>query len=141
MAYPKIVTMGGDGMYQTNFPKDVGEAAEGWHVTIAAPNTIALPEAQDWIGQYKQKYNRDPRAYAITAYDGVLVLAHAIQRIMQDGKPLTRENVQAYMLTTNLPTVQGTIQFDENGDIKDKIVSVFQVANGEFKFAGSAPQS
>jgi branched-chain amino acid transport system substrate-binding protein len=138
---PKIPKLAGDGMYQSNFPKDAGQAAEGWYATIAAPDTIDQPEAKEWIAAYQQKYHRDPQDYAVTAYDGVLVLADAIQRIMADGKPLTRENVAAFMLATNLPTIQGTIAFDENGDIKDKVISVFQVSNGHFKFVGSAPQS
>lgn len=139
--FPKIAKMGGDGMYSTSFPHDAGQAAEGWYASIAAPDTIDQPEAKDWIGQYKQKFNKDPQDYAITSYDGVLVLADSIERIMQDGKPLTRENVEAYMLTSSLPTIQGTIAFDDNGDVKDKIVSIFQVTNGAYKFVGSAPQS
>jgi branched-chain amino acid transport system substrate-binding protein len=138
---PKIPMLAGDGMYQSNFPRDAGQAAEGWYATIAAPDTIDQPEAKEWIAAYQQKYHRDPQDYAITAYDGVLVLADAIQRIMAEGKPLTRENVAASMLATSLPTIQGTIAFDENGDIKAKVISVFQVSNGHFKFVGSAPQS
>lgn len=139
--FPKIPKMGGDGMYSASFPKDAGQSAEGWYATIAAPDTIDQPEAKQWTADFQATYKTAPTDYSITSYDGALTLADAIARIMQDGKPLTRENVEAYMLTSNVPTVQGTIAFDENGDVKDKVVSVFQVTNGDYKFVGSAPQT
>lgn len=137
---PKVVKMGGDGVYGEGFLKDAGSAAEGWYATIAAPNTIEEPTAKDWVDKYKAKYNRAPVAYALTAYDAVLVLEDTIKRIVQDNQPLTRENVEAYMLKTNLKTLQGTIAFDENGDLKDKVVSVFQIKDGKYVFVGVAPQ-
>jgi len=52
---------------------------------------------------------------------------------------------------TNLDTLQGNIQFDENGDITDRTVSIFQVRHDtdcpnndavhQFKYVGSAPQA
>src|SRR5579884_1275524 len=137
---PKAAKMGGDGVYGESFIKDAGPAAEGWYATIAAPDTIEDPAAKDWVSKYQSKYNRAPVAYALTAYDGVLVIEDTISRIVQDGKPLTRENVQDYMLRTNLKTLQGTISFDENGDLKDKIVSVFQIKDGKYVYLGPAPQ-
>jgi branched-chain amino acid transport system substrate-binding protein len=47
--------------------------------------------------------------------------------------------------------LQGTISFDENGDLKDRVVSVFQVKHDDkapdddvirqYKYIGVAPQS
>jgi branched-chain amino acid transport system substrate-binding protein len=139
--FPKLPKLAGDGMYSTSFPKDAGPAAEGWYATIAGPDTVDQPEAKDWVAKYKQKYNKDPQDYAITAYDAVLVFGDTVSRIVKDGKPLTRDNVESYMLQSNVKTLQGTITFDENGDIKDKIVSIFQVKNGDYVFVGAAPQS
>jgi branched-chain amino acid transport system substrate-binding protein len=139
---PNVVKMGGDGMYSTSFPTDAGSAAsEGWYSTIAAPDTIDQPEAQDWVGKYQSKYGRAPQDYALTAYDAVLVISDTITRIVNDGQPLTRSNVRDYAQQTNLPTLQGVISYDNNGDLKDKIVSVFQLQDGLYKFVGAAPQS
>jgi hypothetical protein len=33
------------------------------------------------------------------------------------------------------------INFDSNGDLKDKVVSVFQVKDGRYLFVGAAPQT
>jgi len=55
------------------------------------------------------------------------------------------------MQATNLKTLQGVVSFDENGDIKDRTVSVFQFKhNPKFpdddiihqqQYLGPAPQS
>ena len=138
---PNLPKLGGDGMYSVSFPQDVGPAAENWYATIAAPDTIDQPEAADWVGRYQAKYGKAPQDYALTAYDAVLVIDDTISRLLQDGMPITRENVRDYAQATNLPTLQGVISFDDNGDLKDKIVSVFQVKDGLYKFIGPAPQS
>jgi hypothetical protein len=60
---------------------------------------------------------------------------------------MVRDTIQ----TTNLDTLQGNIQFDENGDITDHTVSIFQVRHDpaypnndavhQFNYVGSAPQA
>jgi branched-chain amino acid transport system substrate-binding protein len=136
-----IPMMGGDGMYSVSFIADVPQAAEGWYATIAAPDTIDTPEASDWVARYQSKYNKLPQDYALTAYDAVLVISDTVSRIVKDGQPITRQNVRDYASQTNLPTLQGVISFDSNGDLKDKIVSVFQVQDAQYRYVGAAPQS
>jgi branched-chain amino acid transport system substrate-binding protein len=138
---PNVIKMGGDGMYSTSFPQDAGPASEGWYATIAAPDTIDQPEAADWVARYQAKYGRAPQDYALTAYDAVLVIDDTISRIIKDGQPITRSNVRDYAQQTNLPTLQGVISFDDNGDLKDKIISVFQLKDGIYQFVGAAPQT
>jgi branched-chain amino acid transport system substrate-binding protein len=140
-AFPKIPKLAGDGMYSDSLAKDAGPAAEGWYASIAGPDTIEQPESKDWVAKYKAKYNHDPLNYALTAYDAVLVIADAIARLVKDGKELTRANVRDYALKSELKTLQGTIAFDDNGDIKDRVVSVFQLKGGNYVYVGAAPQS
>jgi branched-chain amino acid transport system substrate-binding protein len=138
---PNMPKMGGDGVYSVSFPQDAGRAAENWYATIAAPDTIDEPQAQDWVAKYQSRYGASPQDYALTAYDAVLVLDDTISRLLTDGMPITRENVRDYAQTTNLPTLQGTISFDANGDLQEKIISVFQVKDGQYKYIGAAPQT
>jgi branched-chain amino acid transport system substrate-binding protein len=138
---PNLPKMGGDGMYSVSFIQDAGPAAENWYATIAAPDTIDQPEAADWVAKYQAKYGKAPQDYALTAYDAVLVINDTVSRLIKDGMPITRDNVRDYAQQTNLPTLQGVISFDENGDLKDKIVSVFQVKDNQYQFVGAAPQN
>jgi branched-chain amino acid transport system substrate-binding protein len=138
---PSMLKMGGDGMYGVGFPQDAGPAAESWFATIAAPDTIDEPQAQDWVAKYKARFGASPQDYALTAYDAVLVIEDTIARLVNDGMPITRSNVRDYAQTANLPTLQGVVSFDDNGDLKDKIISVFQIKDGIYQYKGAAPQT
>jgi branched-chain amino acid transport system substrate-binding protein len=138
---PNVPKLGGDGMYSVGFINDEPAAAENWYATIAAPDTIDQPEAADWVQRYTTKYGHAPQDYALTAYDAVLVINDTVSRIVKDGVPINRQNVRDYTQQTNLSTLQGVINFDDNGDLKDKIVSVFQVKDAQYQFVGAAPQT
>lgn len=136
---PGLPKLGGDGVYSVSFPSEAGLSAENWYATIAAPFSIGEAQAQDWVYAYQSKFGSPPQAYALTAYNAVLVLEDTITRLVNDGMPITRENVRDYAQATNLPTLQGTISFDDNGDLKEKVISVFQVKDGRYQYVGTAP--
>ena len=68
-----------------------------------------------------------------------------------EKKPLTRDNIRSVMLTITVPTLQGPVSFDANGDIKSRVVSVFQIVRdpskpisdsvAQYKYIGVAPQA
>ena len=138
---PNIPKLAGDGMYSVGLITDAGVAAENWMCTIAAPDTVDAPEAQEWVARYRSKYGPSPTNYSLTAYDGVLVIADVVTRLVNDGMEINRSNIRDYTQTTNLATLQGVINFDDNGDLKDKVVSIFKVQDGQFKYLGAGPQS
>ena len=68
------------------------------------------------------------------------------------GKPVTREAVRDAIQTAKVPTIQGVVSFDANGDLADRTVSVFQIkkdtdrvgrttCRGKYHYIGVAPQS
>jgi branched-chain amino acid transport system substrate-binding protein len=75
----------------------------------------------------------------------------AIKRVAASGKPVTRQAVQAALMTSKVPTIQGVVEFDANGDLKDRTVSVFQIkqdktarpddVSRQYHYIGVAPQS
>ena len=91
-----------------------------------------------------------PDDYAITAYDGALVILDAIKRVAESGKEINRTNVRDAMQATRLKTLQGEVSFDQNGDITSKTVSVFQYRHDskypdedvvhQQKYEGTAPE-
>jgi len=139
---PKVHKLGSDGIYDLSFPEQAGkDAAEGWYATNASPEMLTDPKAQEWINKFKSKFKREPTNYSITAYYGVVVIADAVDRVVKAGKPVTRSNVRDAIQQTRLPnTLLGTIEYDENGDIKTKVISVYQVRDGKFKYIGVAPE-
>jgi branched-chain amino acid transport system substrate-binding protein len=150
---PKMIKGGGDGVQGGSFLKGGGfPAVEGWYATNASPHVTGDPAAAEWVKKFQAKYNNNvPDDYSITAYDGALVILDAIERVIKSGKPVNRSNVRDAIQTSSLKTLQGTIAFDENGDIKDRVVSVFQYVHDakypdddiihQQKYIGTAPQS
>ena len=69
------------------------------------------------------------------------MLDDTVRRLVNDGVPITRDSVRDYAQQTSLPTLQGVISFDDNGDLKEKIISVFQVKDGKYQYIGAAPQT
>jgi branched-chain amino acid transport system substrate-binding protein len=149
---PDMIKGGGDGIQGGSFLKGGGfPAIEGWYSTNAGPHLVEDPAAQDFVKKYQATYKAVPDDYSITAYDGALVVLDAIKRVAASGKEVNRSNVRDAMQTSNLTTLQGVVSFDENGDIKDRTVSVFQYKkNDKFPeddiihqqhYIGAAPQS
>jgi branched-chain amino acid transport system substrate-binding protein len=149
---PKLIKGGGDGMYSANLLKGAGfPSSAGWYATIAGPHLTESPAVKPWVDRFHSKYGKFPGDYSITAYDAALVIIDAIKRVAATGKPVTRDAVRDAIQATHLQTLQGVIEFDQNGDIKSRVVSVFQVVHNteykdddilhQFKYIGVAPQN
>jgi branched-chain amino acid transport system substrate-binding protein len=125
---PDIPKGGGDSTYEPDMLAGSGfPAFDGWYATIAAPHDLASKAAEDWVRRFTARFGQQPQDYSLTAYDAVLVIADAIARCVKGGARPTRAAVRDAIATTSLDTLQGHIAFDENGDIREHTVSVFQV--------------
>src|SRR5580704_11152633 len=149
---PNMIKGGGDGIQGGSFLKGGGfPAVEGWYSTNAGPHLTEDPAAAAFVKTFQDKYKDTPSDYSITAYDAALVVLDAIKRVADSGKEVNRANVRDAMQASNLKTLQGVVSFDENGDIKDRTVSVFQYKHDakspeddlthQNPYIGVAPQS
>jgi branched-chain amino acid transport system substrate-binding protein len=147
-----IIKGGGDGLVGAEMFTAAGyPAAEGWYATQASPHVTDDPALGEWIAKYKAKYNNAPDDYTATAYDATEVIIAAVKSLVAAGKPVNRDNVRDAIQTVKVKTLQGPVSFDENGDIEDKVISVFQAhenkdkpmddTDAQFKYIGVAPQS
>ncbi len=138
---PQVVKAGSDGVYDLSWPKQSGkEAIEGWYCSQASPELLTDPKAEAFVTKYRNVYKRDLNNYAITAYNAVNVIADAIDRTVKANKPVTRSNLRDAIQATKITSNQGAIAFDDNGDITNRTVSIYQVRDGDFKYVGVAPQ-
>jgi branched-chain amino acid transport system substrate-binding protein len=122
---PNIIKAGPDGMYSADLLAGAGfPAVDGWYTSIAAPHLIEDTKAQ--------------------------VIVDSVKRVAASGKPVTREAVRDAIQTAKVPTIQGTVSFDANGDLADRTVSVFQIKKdttkplgdvSQYKYVAVAPQS
>ena len=87
----------------------------------------------------------------MTSYDAALVIIDAIKRVAASGKEVNRGNVRDAIQSAKVNTLQGEVSFDANGDINNRIVSVFQITKDDkyplndtvhqYKYVGVAPAS
>ena len=148
---PKLIKSGGDGVLGAEILKGAGfPAAEDWYATNAAPNVLENPDAKPFVEAFAKKYKQQPENYSITAYDAALVILDSIKRVAASGKEVNRANVRDAIQASHLKTLQGEVSFDENGDITNRVVSVFQIKKDtkyplddvlhQYKYMGVAPQ-
>ncbi len=92
--------------------KLAGEAL--WGVYSVADFAVdANDESRGYGKRYKAKYGADPDLYSAWAYGGVYLLKHAIEK----AKATEPEAIRAALLATKgLKGVEGTYNFDPNGD-------------------------
>jgi branched-chain amino acid transport system substrate-binding protein len=146
---PQTIKGGGGGLYGGGFIEQVGfAAAEGWYVALTSPH-LEGEQIVAWQARYQQRWGLPPIDYSVTAYDAALVILDAITRVAASDKPIDRHSIRDAIQATDLDTVQGNIRFDQNGDIVDRTISIFQVkrdpayANSDaihqFKYIGSVP--
>ena len=149
---PNMIKGGGDGVYGPTMLTSVGfPAANGWYATIASPHMVGDTKAQQFVDAYFRKYGKAADDYTITAYDATLVVIDAIRRVAATGKPVTRDLVRDAIQSSKVPTIQGVVSFDANGDLADRTVSVFQIkqdttarpddVSRQYHYIGVAPQS
>jgi branched-chain amino acid transport system substrate-binding protein len=147
---PNVIKGGGDGMYGPSILQGAGfPAAEGWYATVASPHMMEEAELQSWVKHFTSKTGRQPSDYSITAYDAAMVVIDSIERVAKSGQPVTRANVRDAIQSASVKTLQGVVSFDGNGDIAQRVVSVFQVKHDpgypqddlvhQYRYVGVAP--
>lgn len=149
---PNVIKAGGDGVNGATFLDGVGfPAADGWYSTVASPHLTGDTRAAKFVKEFTAKYGVSPEDYSITAYDATLVIIDAVKRVAASGKPVTRSAVRDAIQTGKVSTIQGIVSFDENGDLADRTVSVFQIkkdtnaklddVSAQYHYIGVAPQA
>jgi len=148
---PDMIKAGGDGVYGASFLTGTGfPSADGWYATIASPHLTGDTKAADFIKAFSARFGVAPEDYSITAYDGTLVIIDAVKRVAASGQPVTRSAVRDAIQTAKVPTIQGVVSFDANGDLADRTVSVFQIkkdanakpddVSAQYRYIDVAPQ-
>ena len=152
---PKVVKAGGDGMQSADLLKGAGfPAVEGWYATVASPHfdEATNTRAKTFGDAYFKKFNQHPDDYTVTCYTAAEVIIQAVKDLVKAKKPVDRSSVRDAIQHVDLKnTLVGPVEFDGNGDLKNKVISVFQITKDEkaplddptaqYKYIGTAPMS
>lgn len=106
------------------------EDAEGVHFTIPVSiDLVGTPEAEAFIEEYKETYNGNPLTFGHRQYDGIRLIADAIERV---GDPTDNEGIiQALADTVDFPAFGETYTFNDDGTRKDADFLILKIENGE----------
>ena len=131
---PNVIKAGGDGVFGPEMLTAAGfPAVEGWYATIASPHLTDNTKAEKFVQAFKAKFGESPEDYSITSYDAASVIIDAVKRLVAEHKPVNHSTVRDAIQNAQVQTIQGVIAFDQNGDIKDRTVSVFQIKKDSSK--------
>ncbi len=102
-------------------------ATEGMYVSGFGPEPRATVDKQ-WIRDYQQIDYRNPDTYSINGYLAVRVLAEAAR----EAKSVEQSDVANAIRDLEYDSIIGLLSYQDNGDLADPTIYVFQVRDGVF---------
>ena len=126
--------MSSDGLLSSDFISQTEPASEGMYLSGPAN----AQEAQAFLDEYQQRYGEAPIAsYHLQGYDAAMMLLNAVEKVAQSnggnlyiGRQALRD---ALFATRGMQGLSGPLNCVETGDCAEPNISIFQVADGEFR--------
>jgi branched-chain amino acid transport system substrate-binding protein len=126
-----VPIIGGDTWETPEFIYVGRESVEGAvFSTFFATEYAASPVAENFLKEYRARYNKDPAAVTALGYDGYLVALDAIKRANSVSPQAIRD---AIAKTQGFVGAAGTVTLDSNGDAT-KSAFIKSVKGGKFVF-------
>jgi len=128
---------GGDGIYDGTSAGsyiDIAKAnAENSYASQAAIENI--PGKDDFNVKFEAEFGKAAEGYAYAGYACAQIIVEGIKAAVAGGE-VTRETVRAAVADkgTVFETVLGSVSFDEVGDTTQRIISLYKVDGGTWKF-------
>jgi branched-chain amino acid transport system substrate-binding protein len=128
---------GADGIYdgtgEGSYVATAGANAENSYASQAAIENI--PGKADFNVKFKAEYGKDAEGYSFAGYACAQIIVEGIKAAIAGGD-VTRETVRAAVVDkgTVFETVLGSVSFDAVGDTTQRIISLYKVDGGAWKF-------
>ena len=123
-----------DGCYEEAFIRAAGPDVLNGRVyaTIGGkdPSLLTSEAGADFVKKYKEKFQKDPEAYAVYGYEAAMVFLAAVEKV----KKADREELRKAVLETRDfdKGALGKWSFDENGDTTLQELTISLIQNGKF---------
>ncbi len=122
--------MGGDGLDDPSLWEIAGKAAEGTVVSSVFNPQDPRPEVRLFVQNFIAKYGSTPIAPSALGYDGVKLLAAAIEESGSANPAAIAEKLRTFK---DRPGAAGYHTFSVNGDDIGKMVVIKVLRNGKFE--------
>jgi len=124
----KATLLGGETINTAKFLELAGPAAEGHFASTPGAALTSRPGGTAFARAYRERFKQEIGLYAAYFYDGVMLLAHAME-LAGSADP---DRYLPQLQRIRYAGVTADIEFDERGDLKNPQLSVFRVENGRW---------
>jgi branched-chain amino acid transport system substrate-binding protein len=134
-ASSRAVFVGPDGIDNSTFVKDAGQAAKGVYFTSTAGPISQLRgrDVPGFVSRYKALFNAEPETYSPYAYDAANILLESILTLHKNNKKLpTRAEVANAVRGLEWDGVTGRIRLNQNGDRQTADYFVLQYKTAKY---------
>ncbi|KRE37139.1 branched-chain amino acid ABC transporter substrate-binding protein [Janibacter sp. Soil728] len=131
-----VPLMGGDGIFSGEYIKLAGKGSAGDLATSVGAPTESLEAGKKFLDDYKAAGYSDPaEAYGAYAYDAATAIINAMKVSLKDAETVedARQATIDAMKDVSFDGVTGKVAFDEYGDTKTRILTVYEVKGGAWK--------
>lgn len=116
-----------DGAFLSATIDEAGGAAEGMYVSAFAPSPATVADSQ-WIKEYQAIDFRNPDTYSINGYSALMLLAEGVKK----ANSLDADQIAAALRGSSISSLLGELRYDNQGDLADPTVYIFQVKDNAF---------
>ena len=123
----KAKIVAGDGVCTDKVAELAGPAVSNIVCSEAGMALQNMAKGADFSKKYEARFKGPVQVYAPFTYDAVYVLVDAMKR----AKSTTAAAVLAQMPSTNYPGLIGNIAFDQKGDMKEGVITIYDFKGGK----------
>ena len=123
----KAKIVAGDGVCTDKVAELAGPAVSNIVCSEAGMALQNMAKGADFSKKYEARFKGPVQVYAPFTYDAVYVLVDAMKR----AKATTADAVLAQMQGTNYPGLIGNIAFDQKGDMKEGVITIYDFKGGK----------
>jgi branched-chain amino acid transport system substrate-binding protein len=130
-----VPLMGGDGIFDPTYIELAGSASNDDLATSVGEPVDTAKSAQAFVAAYNKAGFKEPyAAYGAQSYDAAKAIIEALKTSLAsaaDAKSAREATITA-MSSVSIQGATGTVAFDEFGDTKTKVITIYKVASGKW---------
>jgi branched-chain amino acid transport system substrate-binding protein len=130
-----VPLMGGDGIFDPAFIELGGKTSNGDLATSVGAPTEKLETAQQFVTDYNAAGFSEPyAAYGAYSYDAANAIINGLKTSLasaSDAKSARQATIDAVQ-KVDFAGATGQVSFDEFGDTKNKVITVYKVTDGKW---------
>ncbi|MBI5787829.1 MAG: branched-chain amino acid ABC transporter substrate-binding protein [Candidatus Schekmanbacteria bacterium] len=109
-----------------------GVATEGAMFTMVGKPLTEMPQVAEFLTKYEKRFGVKVQNYGPYAYDVANILLTAISKVISRIGGVDKAAIVQELKQMEYDGVVGHTAFDEKGDTKNKVITIYRVQEGKF---------